>query len=144
MRRENLRRSVQSRDDLLKVVASRFKARWRWNRFGQFVITQRFSWSAGYDNEVITLCYEWVAHEDSCYHFTWWLVPRSLFFTCCRVKADTLWWTDHSLNSRTEVSNLLNETEISTPSIKTVEGNWFRKKAIARAEVNIVPEEHRS
>jgi hypothetical protein len=97
LRRENLGRILQSHDDVLHVVAPRFKACWRWNNSGQFVITYHCSWSTECNNEVITLCYEWVAHQDlyleTCTLFT--------FVTFC-VKAETLWCTDRSLNSHTE------------------------------------------
>ena len=39
-------------------------------------------------------------------------------------------------------SSRLSKLEISTLSNKMAVGNWFRKKAIAEAEANIVPEEH--
>jgi len=97
-RRENLGRILQSRDDLLNVVAPRSKAWWRWSHSGQFVVTHHYSWSAEFDNGVVTLCYEWVALQDlfleTCTMFT--------FVTCC-VKAETLWWTDRSLSRHTEL-----------------------------------------
>lgn len=69
------------------------------------------------------------------------LLLVNVFFTCC-VKADILRWPDHSWNSHSEVSNRLNEIEISTPSLRTVGGNRFRKTVITKAEANIVFEEH--